>query len=114
MADAGGIAKLISDLTARNWFFKSGVGGDTVDGVKTISSTWTRTGATTNTIEWAGTDPSFTASGSVSPANLLVGTGEFSDGILDDDMVCNIGHTAVPLTSGDSIVYTLVRISFTT
>ena len=114
MAQAGGIAEIFDGLAARDWYFQSGAGGNVVEGVKFISSTWSRTGATTNTIAWDGANPSFQASGSVSPANLFVGTDEAAGSILDDDLICNIPHTAVPLEENETIVYTSIQISFTT
>ncbi len=114
MAQAGGIAEIFDALSAQDWHFKSGAGANDVEGVKMINSTWSRTGATTNTISWDGSNPSFQASGSVTPANLFIGTNEASGSIIDDDLICNIPHTGVPLEENETIVYTSIQISFTT
>jgi hypothetical protein len=115
MAQAGGIAEIFDALSAQDWYFQSGAGANNVEGVKMINSTWSRTGATTNTISWDGSNPSFQASGSVTPAILIVGTDEgVSGSILDDDVICSIPHTGVPLENGETIVYTSIQISFTT
>ena len=110
MAIAGGIAKVFGDLSSMTWYFQSGTGGG-VEGIKGVSGTWSA-GQSIGRITWGGDDPSFTASESISPSRLFVGTNASS--MLDDHVVCNIAHSAVSLESGDTIIYTSIQIDFTT
>jgi hypothetical protein len=113
MARAGLLAKVISELPAQNWYFLSGKLGNIVESsFLEINGTWTR--GASNSIIWNGTDPSFTASGSVSPASLEIGEATGPGATSLTDRLCDIPHTAVPLENGDTIVYTSIEISFTT
>ena len=105
---AGGIANIIAGLSSRTWYFQAGTGGG-VEGIKSISGTWNSSGATG--ISWGGDDPSFTASESETVSRLFVSE---ANSVLDDDIICDISHSSVSLSDGDTIIYTSIEINFTT
>ena len=112
MADAAGIARIISEMGDSNWNFGTGQGLAISIGSVTLSGTWSLTDDNSDTISWDGDDPSMTNTSSQTSDADFLDIRVISPAA--GNRVAVIPHTPVSLSEGDTIIYTSIQITFTT
>ena len=104
-----GTSTIFSNLANADYKFAAMYEGGNI-GFATVNGGWS-IGAADGEVEWDGDDPSVTSSDSTTRNIIQLRVGDDAGGL--GGLICGIGHGGVTLDEGDTIIYTSIKITFT-